>query len=283
MYVRWFLILITFAFEVYTQNASEQVILPGKEYMAGTRIQNAWRGVSFIIPRDWKGAMPPDQGAFLMNSDRKAGIGIAIFQSEVSEPAIVSYLKQPQNLGDNIILKPVDEPRIDGSKIYMNYNSVNGKGRALAISGPYQNTVMFLYAGPSADTSYFQNLLEKLGSSVVFSHPDPARLGKAWERALSGKMLKKVSADDSDSSFPAVSHLCPGRAGHYTLQANLETGDDNPTPVGGTWKIETSGTEAFLVVYPSGQKPVKVSLDNFGNVVILQGRRYFLTASALCK
>ena len=128
MYIKFFLILITLVMVGYAQKVSDQVIIPGREYMAGTRVQNAYRGVSFIIPRDWKGAMPPDQRIFLMSSDQKAGVGIAIFQSAVSEQEIVQYLKQSQNLGDNVILKPVGEPKIAGSKITMNYTSMTSEG-----------------------------------------------------------------------------------------------------------------------------------------------------------
>lgn len=283
MYIRWLFILITYAFAVYPQNVSEQVILPGKEYMAGTRVQNAWRGVSFIVPRDWKGAMPPDQKVFLMSSDRKAGIGIAIFQSEVSEQAIISYLKQPQNLGDNIILKPVDEPRIDGSNVYMNYTGINGEGQALAINGPYRNTVLFLFAGPPDDKTYFQNVLKKLESSVIFSIPDPAKLEKAWIKGLSGKMLRKVSVDDSKGVFPTEVHLCTAGTAQYSLPVNPGEVNDKPAMRDGTWKIETSGAQVFLVLSPSGLKTVKASLDVFGSYVILQGGKYFLTASNICK
>jgi hypothetical protein len=283
VYLRSFLILITFFGALYAQKASELVILPGKEYMAGTRVLNAYCGISFIVPRDWKGAMPPDQNIFLMSSERKAGIGIAIYLGEVNQQDVIQYLRQPRNLGDNIILKPVGEPLMEGSRFSMNYTGINSVGKALAISGAEQNAVLLLFAGPAADTTYFQNLLKKLSNSVVFSNPDPTKLGKAWEKALSGKMLKKVTADDSEGSFPAVGHLCPGGAGHFALQANFEKGDNDPTLVDGTWKIETSGTRAFLVVYPLGQKPVKVSLDSFGNAIILQEERYFLTASDVCK
>jgi hypothetical protein len=283
MYIKWLFILITFVLSAYPQNVSEQVILPGKEYTAGTRVLNTYQGVSFIIPRDWQGAMPPDQNILLMSSERKAGIGIAIYLSELSQQDVIQYLKQPQNLGDNIILKPAGEPHMEGSRFSMNYIGINGVGKALAISGAERNAVLLLFAGPATDTTYFQNLLKKLGNSVVFSKPDPTKLGRAWQKALGGKMLKKVIADDSEGSFPAVSHLCPGGAGHFASQDNFEKGDNDPTLVDGTWKIETSGTRAFLVVYPLGKKPIKVSLDSIGNTIILQGERYFLTSSDVCK
>ena len=138
MFFRTILFLIIISIPIYSQNKMEQIILPGKEYGAGTRVQNAYRGVSFIIPRDWKGAMPPDQSVFLMSSKVKPGMGIAIFQSAFSEEQIIQYLSQSQNLGDNIILKPVGKPKVNGSKITMEYTSMTNAGFALALRGKFQ-------------------------------------------------------------------------------------------------------------------------------------------------
>jgi len=277
------ILLLTFPFIIFAQKYSDSTILPGKEYYAGVRVLNAYRGVSFIIPRDWKGAMPPDQRIFLMSSHVKAGVGLAIFQSGVSESDIVQYLKQTQNLGDNVILKPVGEPKVSGSQISMEYTSMTNSGYALALSGSYQNTVVFLFAGPAKEKEYFKKLMEKLQGSVIFSKPDPSKLSAAWIRALSGKMLKKVSADDSEGAFPTVVHLCQEGKAQITLPGDPTNIGSNPNLIDGSWEVNTQGAQAFLVLTPSRGKTVQASLDVFGSYVILDGGRYFLTASDMCK
>lgn len=270
--------LVTFA-----QKSSEMVILPGEEYAAGTRVQNAYRGVSFIIPRDWRGAMPPDQRIFLMTSEQKAGVGLAIFQSSVSESDIIQYLKQSQNLGDNIILKPVGKPKINRSEITMEYTSMTSTGHALAKSGPFQNTIVFLFAGPVEDREYFLKVLQKMNTSVKFSKPDPGKLISAWTRALSGQMLKKVSVDDSQGIFPTVLHLCPEGKAQATLPEDPTNIGNQPTLVDGNWNVIADGAQSYLQFTPSRGKVVRASLDVFGNYVILQGGKYHLTRSDVCK
>jgi hypothetical protein len=265
------------------QNNTDQIILPGKEFRAGARVQNAYRGVSFIIPRDWKGAMPPDQRVFLMSSHIKAGIGLAIFQSAVSKADIVQYLNQSQNLGDNVILKPVGEPKISGSQISMEYTSMTNSGYAVAQSGPYKNTVLLIFAGPSKDKEYFKKLVDKMNSTVKFSVPDPSKLGAAWTRALSGKMLKKVSVDDSEGAFPTVVHLCREGKAQASLPGDPTNIGSNPTLIDGTWKVVPEAAQSYLLFVPSRGKTVRASLDVFGNYVILEGGRYFLTTSDKCK
>ena len=277
------ILLVLIPLAIFAQKASEQVILPGKEYAAGTRVQNAYRGVSFIIPRDWNGAMPPDQRIFLMSSQRKAGVGLAIFQSGMSESEIVQYLKQSQNLGDNIILKPVGEPKIDLDGITMHYTSMTNTGLALAKSGPFQNTVLFLFAGPEKEREYFLTLLKKLGSSVTFSKPDPTRLSRAWTQALSSQMLKKVSVDDSEGTFPTVVHLCPNGEAQALLPADPSNIGSEQTLIEGTWEVLPEGAQSYLQFTPSRGKAVRASLDVFGSYVILQGGKYFLMPSDVCR
>jgi hypothetical protein len=277
------LFLCTFSITVFAQNHSEQIILPGKEYRAGTRVQNAYRGVSFIIPRDWNGAMPPDQRVFLMSSHVKAGVGLAIFQSTVSEVDIIQYLKKSQNLGDNIILKPVGEPKVSGSQISMEYTSMTNSGYAVALSGPYKNTVLLLFAGPTKDKEYFKKLIDKMNSTVKFSVPDPSKLSAAWASALYGKMLKKVSMDDNEGAFPTVVHLCQEGKAQVSLPGDPSNIGSTPTLIDGTWKVNSEAAQALLVLTPSRGKTVRASLDVFGSYVILEGGRYFLTTSDVCK
>jgi hypothetical protein len=283
MILKTVLLIVVLSITLIAQNSTDQVILPGKEFRAGARVQNAYRGVSFIIPRDWKGAMPPDQRVFLMSSHVKAGVGLAIFQSTVKQADIVQYLNQSQNLGDNIILKPVGEPKISRSQISMEYTSMTNSGYAVALSGPYKNTVLFLFAGPTKDKEYFKKLVDKMNSTVKFSVPDPSKLSAAWASALYGKMLKKVSVDDKEGEFPAVVHLCRDGKAQAILPTERKNIGETPTLIEGSWKVKSEGAQTSLVFTPSRGKTVKVSLDVFGSYVILEGGRYYLTASDLCQ
>ena len=282
MILKTLLLIAALSITVIAQNRTDQVILPGKEFRAGARVQNAYRGVSFIIPRDWKGAMPPDQRVFLMSSHVIAGIGMAIFQSAVSEAEIVQYLKKIQNLGENVILKPVGEPKINESQITMEYTSMTNSGYALARSGPYKNTILFLFAGPTKDKEYYKKLVDKLNSTVKFSVPNPSMLSTAWASALYGKMLKNVSVDDPTGSFPTVVHLCQDGKAQAVLTTERKNIDETPTLINGSWRVKSEGAQAYLVFTPSQGKTVRASLDVFGNYVILEGGRYFLTASDMC-
>jgi hypothetical protein len=283
MFRKTALIVFIFSFVTFAQNQLEQVILPGKEYPAGTRVQNAYRGISFIIPRDWQGAMPPDQRVFLMNSPNKPGMGIAIFQSAFSEAEIIRYLSQSQNLGDNIILKPVGEPKVSGNDIRMEYTSMTNTGVALAIRGNFNNTVIFLFTGPANLKDYYRQLLDKIKPTVVFLSPDPSKLRKAWENALTGKMLKKVSVEDDAGNYPTLMHLCPDGKTRIVLPADHLTMESEPTLIDGFWKVETDDAQSYLVITPVKQKAVRARLNVIGSYVVLGNGRYYLTSSNICK
>ena len=279
------IILFVFLFSLssFSQNQLEQIILPGKEYPAGTRVQNAYRGISFIIPRDWQGAMPPDQRVFLMNSRNKPGMGIAIFQSAFSEAEIIRYLGQSQNLGDNIILKPVGEPKVSGTDIRMEYTSMTNTGVALAIRGQFNNTIILLFTGPADLKNYYRQLLDKIKPSVIFLSPDPSKLIKAWENALTGKMLKKVSVEDDAGNYPMLMHLCANGKTRMVLPADHLTLESEPALVDGFWKVETDNAQSYLVITPVKQKAVRAQLNVIGSYVVLENGRYYLTDSNLCR
>jgi hypothetical protein len=283
MFFRTILALIFIFSPVLSQNKFEKIILPGMEYASGTRVQNAYRGISFIIPRDWKGAMPPDQRVFLMSSSIKPGMGIAIFQSAFSEEQIIQYLSQEQNLGDNIILKPVGKPKVSGNKITMEYTSMTNAGFALALRGKFNNTVVFLFTGPAKQKDYYLQILEKIQPTVVFLSPNPKKLKNAWTDALSGKMLKKVSVEDDARGYPTVMHLCAEGKTRIILPGDHVTIDSEPTLIDGLWEVETDGAQSFLVITPSKRKPVRARLNVMGSYVVLENGRYFLTSSNVCR
>jgi hypothetical protein len=283
MFFRIILFLIFISIPIYSQNKLEKIILPGMEYTAGTRIQNAYRGISFIIPRDWKGAMPPDQRVLLMSSDVKPGMGIAIFQSAFSEAQIIQYLSQSQNLGDNIILKPVGKPKVSGNKITMEYTSMTNAGFALALRGKFNNTVVFLFTGPVNQKDYYLQILEKIQPTVVFLRPDPSKLRGAWENALTGKMLKKVSVEDDAGDYPTVMHLCSEGKTRIIIPGDHVTIDSEPTLIDGFWEVETDGAQSYLVITPLKQKSVQARLNVMGSYVVLENGRYFLTSSNVCR
>jgi hypothetical protein len=227
--------------------------------------------------------MPPDQRVFLLSSNVKPGMGIAIFQSAFSEEQIVQYLGQSQNLGDNIILKPVGKPKVSGNKITMEYTSMTNAGYALALRGKYNNTVVFLFTGPAKQKNYYLQILEKIRPTVVFLSPNPKKLKNAWTDALTGKMLKKVSVEDDVGDYPTLMHLCAEGRTRIILPGDQLTINSEPALIEGFWEVETDAAQSYLVITPSKRKPVRARLNVMGSYVVLESGRYYLTNSSECR
>ncbi len=268
--------MLLFFTVIQAQKPSPVIILAGKEYTAGTRLVSAGNGISFIVPRNWKGAMPPDQQVFLMSSDQHPGVGIAILQSNMDQQALINYLQQPQNLGDNVILKPLAKPVVRNSRISMSYTSMVNIGKAVALAGPDGNSVIFLFAGPVNQKTYYMSILDKLAYSVQFSGADLSYLSKAWSNALEGNKLT-ISGPANEQAPAKIYHFCP--KGRLVTTTGINSG--NSGTVEGQWRVVIQNSQVLLVLEPPGSTAEQYLPAFSGNMLLLGKEKYFLQKSEL--
>jgi hypothetical protein len=295
-----FIILFTFILNsaLFTQTDRGITIIAGQEYEAGTRVGLPTSGVSFIIPREWKGAMPPDQAVFVMSSNSQAGIGMAIMQTGMTRESLTDFLADPQDLGDNIILQPVGKPKRTDSRIQMDYSHTFYSGTATGILGPHGNSVTFFFAGPAAQKAYYQSLLDKLIMSVSFFEPENKNLIIEWQKLLSGMMLKRIesysssdySSDSTGYHSEETLHLCANGTYSYTFDSDLavdgEGSSDNGTDSGakqGEWEVVVVGNQAMLLLKPHGGQQIHQSIAFDGKRFFLDGNRVYRTPSDQCQ
>lgn len=282
------------------QSSQSVTIIAGQEYEPGTRVNLPTTSVSFIIPRDWRGGMPPDQAVFILASHTKPGIGMAIMQTGMNQDNLIKFLSEQQDLGDNIVLQPEGSPKITDSRIQMNYTHVFYTGKAIGILGPHGNSVTFFFAGPMSEKEYYQNLLNKLIASVNFSKPETSNLIKEWQKLLSGMMLKKLedySSNDAGGGYAGQSseetiHLCSD--GTYTYSSNTNFGVDggggaasgygaNSSHEQGKWQVVVMGNTAMLLLEASNGLQTHQSLALDGERTFLDGNRVYRVKSDLCE
>lgn len=283
-----------------SQSTQSVTIIAGQEYEPGTRVGLPTTGVSFIIPRDWRGGMPPDQAVFILASHNKPGIGMAIMQTGMNQDNLIKFLSERQDLGDNIVLKPEGSPKITDSSIQMNYTHVFYTGKALAILGPHGNSVTFFFTGPTSEKEYYQTLLDKLIASVNFSKPEIDNLIKEWQKLLSGMMLKKLesySSNDADGGYAGYRseetvHLCSD--GTYTYSSSTNFGvdggggassgyDADSSHEQGKWQVVVMGNQAMLLLEASNGPQTHQRLAFDGERTFLDGNRVYRVKSDLCE
>ena len=255
-----------------------EIVHTGMQYDPGTRIQFPSYGISFIVPREWKGGLAADDDAFIMASDTKPGIGLAIFKSGNSQKDLENYLQAVQNLGDNIILQPEGKIQIKESELSQNYSSLLYRGKAIAKTGSHGHSVIIFFAGPTAQEKYYSSVAEKISSMVSFSKPDPALTVKDWQKRLEGMMLEKsVSAGDSSELEESQKIIID--VIHFCKDSNYRSGGMSA----GKWKIQVTNLETQLVLLGSDQSTSVYSLGIADDKVSLNGVHYKLQKSVECK
>ena len=255
-----------------------EIVHTGMQYDPGTRIQFPSYGISFIVPREWKGGLAADDDAFIMASDTKPGIGLAIFKSGNSQKDLENYLQAVQNLGDNIILQPEGKMQIKESELSQNYSSLLYRGKAIAKTGSHGHSVIIFFAGPTAQEKYYSSVAEKISSMVSFTKPDPALVVQDWQKRLEGMMLEKSESLLDSSKLeknpgPDLQEIHFCKDSHYRLGKQLT----------GKWLIQVTELKTQLILLGTDQKTTVYSLGVAGDKVSLNGIHYKVQKSVECK
>jgi len=288
--------------------ASAEELTPNHTYAAGARVDASAVGVSVVIPEGWVGRFGQDarHHVLLLGSNDVEGIGVILFQSDITAAQVSSVLAEPQDLGAGVVLRPIAAPVIDGSTIVAGYRNETYIGRALALLGPSRNAVVFFVAGPPKNEAAYRQLLVHLGTSTTFGPPAPVAAsppapagngaGGAWPRLLSDQALHYFSSYNSGGggggmASHRVLHLCAD--GHFTFSGDSLVTMNVPGATGssggrsglrGRWTVETpTETSAVLVLVGDDGRELRWPLRYDGQKTFLNGQRWLRERSSVCR
>ncbi len=275
------------------QGPNVQDLEVGQQYEANTRVRVSLFGVSFVVPTGWLGGVPPGSEAFLLGSNEKPGVGLVVFLLHVTPEDLAAKLQEPQVLGEGLVLQPAGPVNTAKARSTASYLSQDHVGRAVGISGPDRQGIIFFFAGPKTEGSNFERLLEQLSASTQFQPVDSSRAVQQWRAFLAGMMLKYLSSYSSGHSggysSTAVWHLC--RDGQFYYSSSSSVSVDVPGASGssgdrqqreGVWGLEVKGMEALLVLTDREGTQTRHRIDFDGKQTLLDGQRVFRVTSDHC-
>lgn len=85
-------------------------IQPGRIYAGGEQIGDPSLGLALTLPSGWRGALSPDGGSFLMESETGGGY-IVVLADEGTEPEARALMREPLDVGGGVVLRPAGEIR----------------------------------------------------------------------------------------------------------------------------------------------------------------------------
>lgn len=146
---------------------------PGVHYRSGTRIRAADYGISFTIPQDWFGAMPPGSRTLSLESATRAGLGLVSLLRGVTPEEMEEHLNEPQVIEEGYTLHPVGSAKRSDQRITATYHSGEDDAVALVLFGPDGTGIVFMVTGPKPEKSFYEQVLDQLATSVQFFPPQP--------------------------------------------------------------------------------------------------------------
>src|SRR5262245_32685156 len=288
--------------------AAAEELQPSQVYAGGTRVESSSVGVSFVTPQGWVARFGQDaqHRVLMLGSETIEGVGIAIIQSETTAAQVITSLKEPQDLGAGVVLRPTGPPAVQGARIASRYRNQTYVGRALAVLGPVRNSVIFFFAGPPKNEETYVQLLQGLGASTTFLQPVPTIaqppapvLGgqdQAWSERLTGQALNYFSSYNSGGggggmSSHRVLHLCAD--GRFAYSGDSLVTMNVPGASGssggrdgfrGSWALESSTpTTAVLVLTVDGGQQLRWQLRSEGEKTFLNGKRWLREPGKVCR
>jgi hypothetical protein len=301
-------LLVILALTSWVGSAAAEELQPNQVYAGGTRVESSSVGVSFVTPQGWVGRFGQDaqHHVLMLGSETVEGVGIAIIQSETTAAQVITSLKEPQDLGAGVVLRPTGPPAVQGARIASRYRNQTYVGRALAVIGPTQNSVIFFFAGPPKNEETYVQLLQGLGASTNFQKlapvasqppaPSPGGVDQAWSNILTGQALNYFSSYNSGGggggmSSHRVLHLCPN--GRFAYSGDSLVTMNVPGASGssggrdgfrGSWSLESpTQTTAVLVLNVEGGQQLRWQLRYEGEKTFLNGKRWLREPSKVCR
>lgn len=271
----------------------------GQQYSAGTRVVSAADGVSFVIPEEWLGGLPPDAAAFMLGSHTRPGLGMVLMRATATWEEIEQFLAQPQDFGEGVVLSPATP----GTRTERGYEIALANpvyaGHAVGRIGPDNNGVIVFFGGPAEQREDFRQLAARTAESVEFAEPRESAAVGQWRAHLAGMMLKRMSSYYSGGqggayvggSSSRTLHLCSdGSYAYFSSSSVAADGGGGASGYSGSqggefgrWDVETIGARVLLSLRSNEGEFSQHTLRVQGELTYLDGDRAYRVRSDRCQ
>ena len=159
-----------------TQQSSPMLdVEPGVTYRAGARLRIPGTDWSFLVPTGWQSTRPEDSEMPFLMAEEGKGLGMMFPLTDVTRETVRDHLSQPLSLLHGLSFIPAGSEVETELSIARSYQGEDLAGRALAVLGPGNTSVIYFLMGPPDEASRYQSILEGLGQSTRFAAPVSGR------------------------------------------------------------------------------------------------------------
>lgn len=271
----------------------------GRQYGAGTRVESGADGISFVVPDEWLGGLPPGSAAFMFGSNTRAGVGLVVMRAATSWQEIEQFLNQPQDLGDGVVLYPSSPGRRTERGYEIDLGNAMYAGHAIGRLGPSGNGLVVFFGGPAAEHRYYTDLASRTAASVAFAAPRASGGLQQWRDYLAGMMLRRLDSYYSGGlngsyvggSSSETLHLCSdGTYAYFSSSSVAADGGLGTTGYAGgdagdlgQWRVEAVGDRVLLTLHSRSGEVSQHALRVQGESTFVDDERAYRVRSDRCR
>lgn len=271
----------------------------GRQYGAGTRVESGADGISFVVPDEWLGGLPPGAAAFMFGSNTRAGVGLVVMRAATSWQEIEQFLNQPQDLGDGVVLYPSSPGRRTERGYEIDLGNAMYAGHAIGRLGPSGNGLVVFFGGPAAEHRYYTDLASRTAASVAFAAPRASGGLQQWRDYLAGMMLRRLDSYYSGGlngsyvggSSSETLHLCSdGTYAYFSSSSVAADGGLGTTGYAGgnagdlgQWRVEAVGDRVLLTLHSRSGEVSQHALRVQGESTFVDDERAYRVRSDRCR
>ena len=280
----------------------------GQQYPGGTRVNFPSLGVSFVVPDEWTGQVPPGAEAFVMGSQTRQGLLIATTHQASHLSQLAQEFRHPVALDQGVVLQVQQPAQVSGSQLSARISVSDGfnnfTGYLIARARDGGGGVVFAGFGPKP-VDYYQALVVELAgsyqelevnaavsqeSSGGDSAGEMASQVREWDQFLRGKKLTYLHSYSSNTpggggfSNQVEYYLCQDGRFHYRSSNSLSGGSFAAFPEGGSassgqgrWEIISEGAAIGIEFTWNDGSATASRLEFADGKTYLNGERYFVT------
>ena len=257
----------------------------GERYAGGIRVRSPFVGISFVVPRDWRGSLPSGSVIFL-DSAVTPGLGTIHLLTDVTKEAVLAQLSEPQSIEAGFLLHPIGSIQDDGTTLRGRYGAGEDIGVVRALMGPSSNAVIYQFIGRKTEEVLYQQLAENLASSTEFINEGESQRLRRWYERLTGMVLTpSLQSAITQSGTATALHLCSDGRFIRTIRLQAVPGRHNEGGMyheTGTWLIDIRNGTVELTLTKSIGGIDSQGLSDQDGPVLLNKQEVDLTPSNSC-
>lgn len=271
------LILIFILFFVIPANA-ENTLSPQSRFLSRASLSSPATGLSFMTPRNFRGAYDSKTGTFFLKNRDGLLLGIYGFSEATLDEVTDVVNTAVKKLGMTLTLE--EKENLDANTVIATFQTTSPQGKGIMVGiteiGKNNNALAIVGFGKAEKKEHIQKKLKRILAQVEWKKPEV----RTWQKKWVGTGLSPSGSAASGSETKIT--FCSDSS--YTYQTKSESIQNSSGDVHqGRWRLVANLVgETFLVLNTTNGRTFLWTIEEMETEVQINGTQYQAGPSRSC-